>query len=53
MSQTKSDRNLVLFDELFHLVLVPRESDHWLACNPLFSRHHPRHEVVSLASQTK
>lgn len=42
MSQTKSDWNLVLFDELFHLVLVSKESDHWLACNLLFSRHHPQ-----------
>jgi hypothetical protein len=53
MSQTKSDWNLVLFDELFHLVLVSKESVHWLACNLLFSRHRPRHEVVSLASQKK
>jgi hypothetical protein len=38
VSQTKWDWNLVLLNELFRLVLISRESVHWLAHDPLFSR---------------
>jgi len=53
VSQTKWDWNLVLLNELFRLVLLSRESVHWLAHDPLFSRWGLRYKVVSAMSQTK